>query len=77
MIESAGKEILLGVDGGVTCDNLSEVAQTGVDLIVAGSAVFDGKSPESNARLMLEAMRAQRGRRPDEAEELTDGKPLV
>jgi len=29
-----------------------------VDLIVAGSAVFDGKTPEANARFMLDAVAA-------------------
>ena len=57
MIADAGKEIVLGVDGGITRDNIREVARTGVDLIVTGSAVFDGKAPEANARFMLEAVR--------------------
>ncbi len=34
------------------------VAATGADLIVSGSSVFDGKTPESNARFMLEAIAA-------------------
>jgi hypothetical protein len=28
-----------------------------VDLIVTGSAVFDGKAPEANVRFMLEVVR--------------------
>ena len=58
MIQQAGKEILLGVDGGITRQNVAEISQTGVDIIVAGSAVFDGKTPRENARLMLSALRA-------------------
>jgi ribulose-phosphate 3-epimerase len=56
VIASSGREILLGVDGGITRDNIAEVAALGVDLIVTGSAVFDGKAAEANARFMLEAV---------------------
>jgi pentose-5-phosphate-3-epimerase len=49
------------VDGGVTRDNIAQVAKMGADLIVTGSAVFDGKSPLDNARFMLEACRSARG----------------
>jgi ribulose-phosphate 3-epimerase len=55
MIATAGRNILVGVDGGITKENISAVAETGVDVIVTGSAVFDGKAPEANARFMLEA----------------------
>jgi ribulose-phosphate 3-epimerase len=56
MIEAAGKDILLAVDGGITRKNIAEVTRTGVDIIVTGSAVFDGKSAEENARFMLAAL---------------------
>jgi ribulose-phosphate 3-epimerase len=55
IIADSSHEILLGVDGGITRENIAEVAAMGVDLIVTGSAVFDGKAPEANARFMLEA----------------------
>jgi len=58
MIAESGRNILLGVDGGITKGNIAEVAATGVDVIVTGSAVFDGKAPEANARFMLEAVAA-------------------
>jgi ribulose-phosphate 3-epimerase len=57
MIADSGCEILLGVDGGITRDNIAEVAALGVDLIVTGSAVFDGKAAEANAKFMLEAVK--------------------
>ena len=60
MIKDAGRNILLGVDGGIVRSNLTEVAKTGVDVIVTGSAVFDGKAPEQNARSMLESVREAR-----------------
>lgn len=56
MIADLGRDILLGVDGGITRDNIAGIAAMGVDVIVTGSAVFDGKTPEANARFMLEAV---------------------
>lgn len=52
MIRDAKKDILIGVDGGVTRDNIADVAQMLADIIVTGSAVFDGKAPLENARFM-------------------------
>jgi len=49
------REIVLAVDGGITRDNVERVMAIGVDLVVAGSAVFDGADPEANARAMLQA----------------------
>ena len=58
LIADSGREILLGVDGGITRENIGEVSKTGVNIIVTGSAVFDGKAPEENAKFMLEAVGA-------------------
>ena len=56
------REIVLAVDGGITKANVEHVASLGVDLIVTGSAVYDGKAPAGNARAMLEAVgRARTG----------------
>ena len=66
LIAASGREILLTVDGGITRANIAEVARTGVDIIVTGSAVFDGKAAEENARFMLEAVRT--GSRSQESE---------
>ena len=52
------REIALAVDGGITKDNVEHVASLGVDVIVAGSAVFDGVAPADNARSMLRVARA-------------------
>ncbi len=52
-----GRDILICVDGGVTRENISEVAAMGADVIVTGSAVFDGKAPMENARKMLAEVR--------------------
>lgn len=51
-----GDKVLIGVDGGITRENVAEVARMGVDIIVTGSAVFDGRSPLENARSMIGAI---------------------
>lgn len=61
MIKESGKEILLCVDGGITKSNVGEVAGTGADVVVAGSAVFDGKAARENARQMLRAVAEAKG----------------
>jgi ribulose-phosphate 3-epimerase len=48
LIGRAGRPIPLGVDGGVTRDNIAEVARLGADVIVTGSAVFDGGDTAAN-----------------------------
>ncbi len=58
MIAEAEKDILVCVDGGVTRDNITELATAGVDIVVTGSAVFDGKNPVENAEFMLDNLRA-------------------
>ena len=50
LIDRSGRNVMLGVDGGVTRENVSSIAAMGVDLIVAGSAVFDGGDAEANLR---------------------------
>ncbi len=57
IIRDSGRDILLGVDGGINRGNITEVARMGADIIVTGSAVFDGKRPAENARFMLSAVR--------------------
>jgi len=42
MIDDAGLSTLLQVDGGVNPENVGELAEAGVDVFVAGSAVFRG-----------------------------------
>jgi len=56
MIRDAKKDILVGIDGGITRDNISDVARMGADIIVTGSAVFDGKTPLENAKFMISAV---------------------
>lgn len=58
LIEASGRPIALGVDGGVTRDNIAAVARLGADVIVSGSAIFDGSAAvAANAEAMLGAVR--------------------
>jgi ribulose-phosphate 3-epimerase len=60
MAAAAGRDILLSVDGGITRENAARVAAAGADLVVTGSAVFDGRNADANARFMLDAARTTR-----------------
>lgn len=50
------KNILLFVDGAIKKDNIAEVAALCPDVIVTGSAIFDGKDPVENVKFMLNAI---------------------
>jgi ribulose-phosphate 3-epimerase len=54
LIDASGLDIRLEIDGGVTADNIAEIAAAGADTFVAGSAIF-GKSHYKQA---VDAMRA-------------------
>lgn len=56
MITRAGKETLVGVDGGITRDNMGRLAGTDVDLVIAGSAIFEGRAVAENWRALLEGL---------------------
>jgi len=53
IIYDAKKDILVGIDGGITRDNIEDVARMEPDIIVTGSAVFDGKAPLENAKFII------------------------
>jgi ribulose-phosphate 3-epimerase len=40
MLDAAGRQVLLEVDGGVKVENIGEIARAGADVLVAGSAIF-------------------------------------
>ncbi len=59
LVRASGRPIPVGIDGGVTKANIRGVGALGADLVVTGSAVFDGTPDvEANARHMLEELRA-------------------
>lgn len=57
MVCEAQAPVLLAVDGGINRTNIAQVARMGPDIIVTGSAVFDGEAAAENARFMLRAVR--------------------
>jgi len=54
IIERAGRDIRLEVDGGIKVDNIRRVADAGADTFVAGSAIFG----QPDYRAVIDAMRA-------------------
>jgi ribulose-phosphate 3-epimerase len=55
LIDESGYDIRLEIDGGVTADNIADIARAGADMFVAGSAIFN-KPDYAQA---IAAMRAQ------------------
>jgi ribulose-phosphate 3-epimerase len=56
------RDVILGVDGGVTKSNIEYVASLGADLVVSGSAIYDGAAALDNARFMLKKVRQEHAR---------------
>jgi len=56
IIHKSGKDVLVGLDGGITKENIADVARMGADIVVTGSAVFEGRKVEENARYMMNAL---------------------
>jgi ribulose-phosphate 3-epimerase len=61
----AGTGVLVGVDGGVTIANAAEVASWGIDVIVSGSAIFDGIDPAGNLDLLTRQLLVRTKEVPD------------
>ena len=57
LVSDSGREILLCLDGGIKKNNVSEFGKLGADILVSGSAVFDGKDPVGNIKFMLEEIK--------------------
>lgn len=55
MIDESGLPIDLEIDGGIKLDNVREVLDAGVNVIVAGSAVF--KDPLNNTKKFMEILK--------------------
>lgn len=52
LARDCGAEVLVGVDGGVTAGNAAGIAAWGIDVIVSGSAIFDGVDAAGNLGLL-------------------------
>jgi ribulose-phosphate 3-epimerase len=57
MIDALQAQALLEVDGGVNLDTIDDLAAAGVDVFVAGSAVFKGEDYAANIRGLKARMR--------------------
>ena len=55
IIDESGRAIRLEIDGGVKVDNIGEIAASGADTFVAGSAIFGAKDYQAT----IAAMRAE------------------
>jgi ribulose-phosphate 3-epimerase len=51
-----GITVQVGVDGGVTIANAAEIASWGADVMVSGSAIYDGTDPAGNLGHLLEQL---------------------
>ncbi len=58
LIRASGRDILVGLDGGITQNNVGNAARMGADIVVTGSAVFDGRDAAGNAREMRASIAA-------------------
>ena len=57
LIDESGYDIRLEIDGGVSGANIKEVAEAGVDMFVAGSAIFRDPRTEEDYKVTIDAMR--------------------
>jgi ribulose-phosphate 3-epimerase len=57
-IDRAALDTRIEIDGGVTLDNLEQVARTGVDVIVVGSAIFGSVDVRGTTSRMVEILAA-------------------
>jgi len=56
LLEEAGRtDILIEMDGGINKNNINEISKEGVNIFVAGSAVFKGDI-EKNIKILKENM---------------------
>jgi ribulose-phosphate 3-epimerase len=58
MISDRGLNVRIEIDGGIGPDNVGEVVRAGVEIIVAGSAVFDDPDPAEAVRRLRRAAEA-------------------
>jgi ribulose-phosphate 3-epimerase len=57
LLREADRDVLICLDGGVNKNNIADIGSLGADVIVTGSAVFDGKDPAGNAKFMTESIK--------------------
>ena len=63
--ERTGRDIRLGVDGGIKPDNIRAVADAGADIFVAGSAIFGDADADGGYRGVVGRMRVALMKEPE------------
>ena len=58
LIDKAGKDIRLEVDGGINIENIAEVAKAGADTFVAGSAIFNSDDYAKTIKSMKDKLQS-------------------
>jgi ribulose-phosphate 3-epimerase len=56
-LRALGLSILIEVDGGLKLDNVEDILRAGMDVVVAGSAVYDAPDPAEAIRILKEIAR--------------------
>jgi len=59
MIDESGYDIRLEIDGGVTVANIGSIAEAGVDMFVAGSAILKAPRTQEAYKETISSMRAE------------------
>jgi ribulose-phosphate 3-epimerase len=62
LVRDSGASAVVEVDGGVKLSNIDRVVEAGADIVVAGSAVFDGVDPATAAKKMRDRLDELSGR---------------
>jgi ribulose-phosphate 3-epimerase len=57
MIDESGYDIRLEIDGGVNPNNIAEIAEAGVDMFVAGSAILKDPRTQDAYKETIDTMR--------------------
>ncbi len=58
LADAAGAELSIEIDGGMNAERVPTAAEAGVDVVIAGSAVFKAEDPAAVMREMLAASEA-------------------
>jgi ribulose-phosphate 3-epimerase len=57
LLKQYKKDILIGIDGGVTRTTIADCAALGADIVVSGSGIFENRNVEDNFSYMLKVLR--------------------
>ena len=55
MIDERGLDVKIEIDGGIDAENINEIVEAGAEIIVAGSAVFNGGKPTEAVKRLIDA----------------------